>query len=153
MTSIQEPSQLCVGTPVAEHMSLDLALSGNRVGAADRFGCQIIGRRGRVRGAGHRVEGKASNGACGVVPGLGSHVRSRDDRPDITAPGGKGTLDERTTDTLRLLVGQDEELGQLEQAIAFDRTGKANEPSSGGLDGHIRRRFHRGGCLGVRPSP
>src|SRR6266536_2313606 len=100
MTPIHEPAHLCVGTLVPEHAPLDLPLGTNRLSAFDRFGRQIMEWRRRVRNAAQRVEGEASNCTCGVVPGLGSHVRGRDDRPDIPAAGGKCALDKRTTDTL-----------------------------------------------------
>ena len=118
-----------------EHVPLDVALGLNRLGAFDRLSRQIVDGQCFTRNAAYREEWKASNRAGRVVAGLGSHVRRRDDGPDLAPSGRKCALDQRATDPFGLLVGQNEELGQLEEAIALDRAREADE-LRGGQFGH-----------------
>jgi hypothetical protein len=127
LAASHEPLHLNIGTLVPENAPLDLALGTDRLNAFDGFGGQIVDGGCFRRYANQRVQRETSNRARSVVPGLGSHVRCRDDRPDAPASDRKGALDESPTDALRLMVGQDEELGQFEQAVALDRAREADE--------------------------
>src|SRR6266545_1725991 len=98
LTPSQEPLHLSIGTLVSENAPLDLALGADRLNAFDRFGGQMVDGRCFRRNATQRVQRETSNRTGGVVPGLGSHVRCRDDRPDVAAPGGKGAPNESPTD-------------------------------------------------------
>ena len=82
---------------------------------------------GRPRCALDRHDREARGRTRGVVARLGTNVGRGDDGPHVTAPVGKGVSDQGGSHAGRLAVGVDEELGQLEEAAALDRSGITDE--------------------------
>jgi hypothetical protein len=68
--------------------------------------------------------------------GEGSDVGQGDDRPHLAAAGRKGAFEEPPAETRGLTTGPDEELGELEEAVALDRSGIPNERAVGLVLGH-----------------
>ena len=92
--------------------------------------------RSDPRLAGQAGDREAGDGAGLVVASLGSDIRGRDDDAHLAASIGKGPVEERPADASRLVLGMNEELGQLEQSAALERAGIADDLAGPVVLGH-----------------
>src|SRR5262249_46889025 len=114
---VQEKLVVCV-TPEVEQSLIDGADRGKCLPwGRDRFHSQIGGYAHRLRLAREVGPGKARIDATCEIANLGSHIPCSQDDSAPRPVGWKRTRQQLAPDAGRLTVGEDEEVGQLPDAV------------------------------------